>query len=237
MGGDLLDGSSHECSELRFCVLAVRISCGAGSPPRTVPSDSCEPRPPHCMLWGTSGIPGDARKGFRPGPERRHWMEASTTEIKRHVDLLDDFLDAWNKHDADRIMALCTEDTVWRVPSMPVFAGKAAARAGLDSLLRAFPDMHFEYTIHTTGREPRAASEWHLTATMEARLDPPGFAATGKPIDLEGACLYAFEGGLISRHDIVYDGLELARQMKALPRSDRMAVLMQRLMVKLPVGK
>lgn len=163
-------------------------------------------------------------------------MEPTEVEIKRYVDLLDDFLGAWNKHDVDRIMSLCTEDTAWRVPSMPVFEGKAAARAYLDSLFRAFPDLHFDYTIHTTGKEPRAAAEWHLTATMQGPLDPPGFAATRKPIDIEGACLYEFEDGLISRHDIVYDGLELARQINALPRSDRVAVIMQRLMVKLPGG-
>ena len=163
-------------------------------------------------------------------------MEATDVESKRYVDLLDDFLDAWNKHDTDRVMSLCTEDTVWRAPSRPVFEGKAAARVHLDSLFRAFPDLHFDYTIHAGGNEPRAATEWHLTATMEGPLDPPGFAATGKPIDIEGACLYEFEDGLISRHDVVYDGLELARQIKALPRSDRMAVLMQRLIVKLPIG-
>ena len=164
-------------------------------------------------------------------------MEATDVEIKRYVDLLDDFLGAWNKHDGDLIMSFCTEDTVWRAPSMPVYEGKAAARAYLDSLFRAFPDLQFAYTIHATGKEPRAASEWHLTATMQGPLDPPGFAATRKPIDIEGACLYEFEDGLISRHDTIYDGLELARQIKALPRSDRMAVLMQRLMVKLPIGR
>ena len=71
---------------------------------------------------------------------------------------------------------------------------------------------------------------------MEAPLDPPGFAATGKPIDMEGVCLYEFEDRLISRHDIVYDGLELARQLRALPRSNRIAVAMQRLTVRLPIG-
>lgn len=164
-------------------------------------------------------------------------MEATAGEIKRQVDLLDDFLGAWNKHDPDRIMSLCTDDTVWSVPSMPVFEGRAAARAYLDSLLRAFPDLHFDYTIHTTGEKPKAASQWHLTATMQESLDPPGFAATNKPIDIEGACLYEFEGDLIAKHTIVYDALELARQLKALPRSDRAAILMQRVMVRLPVGR
>ena len=163
-------------------------------------------------------------------------METSKGDIKQYADVLHDFLDAWNKHDADLVMSLCTEDTVWRAPSMPVFAGKAAARAYLDSLLRAFPDTHFDYTVHTTGKEPKAAVGWHLTATMQAALDPPGFAATHKPIEIEGACLYEFEGDLISKHVIVYDGLEFARQLKALPRSDRMAVLMQRFMVRLPFG-
>ena len=163
-------------------------------------------------------------------------MEASAVEIKKYVDLLDEFLSAWNKHDADLIMSFCTEDTVWTAPSMPVAEGKAAARAYLDSLFRALPDLHLDYTIHTTGQEPKAASQWHLTATMQGPLDPPGFAATGKPIEMEGACLYEFEDGLISRHSNIYDGLEFARQVKALPRSDRIAVLMQRLMVKLPGG-
>ena len=164
-------------------------------------------------------------------------MEATQGEINRQIDLLDEFLGAWNEHDADKVMSMCTDGTVWTVPSMPVYHGKPAARSYLDALLRAFPDMHFDYMVHTTGEQPKAAAAWHLTATMKAPLDPPGFAATRQPIDIDGVCLYEFENGLISRHDIVYDGLELARQLKALPRSDRMAVLMQRVMVKLRVGR
>ena len=163
-------------------------------------------------------------------------MEDTELELKRYVDLVDDFLSAWNKHDAAKVMSMCTEETVWTVPSMPICNGKEAARSYLDALLRAFPDMHFDYTIYTTGNEPRAVAVWHLAATMEAPLDPPGFAATGKPIDMEGVCLYEFEEGLISRHDIIYDGLEMVRQLRALPRSNRIAVLLQRLTVRLPIG-
>ena len=164
-------------------------------------------------------------------------MEATLGEIKRHTDLITEFLGAWNTHDVEKVMSLCTEDTVWTAPSMPVYNGKEAARSYLDALMRSFPDLHFDYTVHTTGEQPKAAAAWHLTATMEAPLDPPGFAATGGPIDIDGVCLYEFADGLISRHDVVYDGLELARQLKALPRSDRLAVLMQRVMVKLRVNR
>ncbi len=164
-------------------------------------------------------------------------MEATQGEIKRHVDLVNEFLGAWNTHEPDHVLSLCTEDTVWTVPSMPVLVGQSEVRTYLDSLVRAFPDLHFDFTVHTTGQEPKAVAAWHLTATMEAPLDPPGFAATGRPIDIEGVCLYEFEDGLISRHDIIYDGLELARQLMALPRSDRMAVLMQRMMVRLRVNR
>ncbi len=53
---------------------------------------------------------------------------------------------------------------------------------------------------------------------------------------MDGACVYEFAEGLISRHTIIFDALEFSRQVRALPRSDRMGVLLQRLMVRLPGG-
>ena len=165
-------------------------------------------------------------------------MEATEgSEAKRHIDVLNDFFTGWNKHDARRALDCCTNDTVWTVPSMPALKGKEAARTYLEAMFTSFPDMHFDYTIHTSVDGLKAAVGWHLTATLQERMDPPGFAATHKPVDLTGACLYEFEDGLISRHTIVYDALEFARQLKALPRSDRMAVVLQRLMVRLPGRK
>lgn len=164
-------------------------------------------------------------------------MEASQTaqtEIKRHIDLLDDFFTGWNEHDSERVLACCTDDTVWTVSSMPTLKGKAEARAYLDMMFTAFPDLHFDYTLHTSLDGSRAASEWRLTGTMEGPWVPPGFAATHKPVDMNGACVYEFADGLISGHAIVFDALEFSRQVRALPRNDRIAVLLQRLMVRLP---
>ena len=65
------------------------------------------------------------------------------------IDWIGDFvgrwLDAWNSHDPDRVLAFLTEDVEVRDDSWPrTMHGHADVREFLNALWRAIPDMTFD---------------------------------------------------------------------------------------------
>lgn len=139
------------------------------------------------------------------------------------------FIDGWNAHDPSRILGETTDDVIWTAPLVGRLAGHEAIRANLEGLFRAFPDLFLhDQVVYLAPDGESGVATWRLTGTMRGRLEPPGFAPTRRSIELEGACVYGFRDGSISRHTTVYDGVEFLRQLGALPKGDMMAVLMQR---------
>ena len=141
-------------------------------------------------------------------------------------EFMDDFLPrweaAWNSHQPERLLELMTEDVVYDDSAWTAtMRGHADVRPFLESIWRAVPDLHFEMTegpfLHPAA--PKAAAFWRGTGTHTGPLDPPGFAPTGKRIEFEGADLHVYRDGRICRLNIVFDMMDVARQLGALPRA------------------
>jgi hypothetical protein len=69
---------------------------------------------------------------------------------------------------------------------------------------------------------------------MLGPLDPPGYAPTGGRVEFEGIDFYdRFHDGLLTHYTVLFDMLDLGRQIGAAPQpgtlADRMGVFMQRL--------
>ncbi len=148
--------------------------------------------------------------------------------------------DAWNAHDAERAAYAFTEDAILEDPGGPgpVLQGRTAIRKYFESWMRAFPDARMRQEVlfkPLDGGE--YASRWRIWGTMEEELQPPGFAATHRPVETEGIAIIELEGGLVSRCRQFYDTTQVARQLGAAPRrgsrAERLAVLVQRLSVAL----
>jgi predicted ester cyclase len=58
-----------------------------------------------------------------------------------------------------------------------------------------------------------------ISGTMTGPLVPPGFAPTGHAIAFESAEFSMLRDGLLLRHTVVLDMLDLARQIGAVPRA------------------
>jgi len=149
-------------------------------------------------------------------------MRAMTIEDVRTR--LDGWFQAFNDHDAEAILAMCTEDVVWEDPSLPApLVGWDAVADFLANQLTAFPDVHFpkeEIEIYRSLDGKRAAASWHMVETMTGRLDPPGYEPTGLTGDVTGMSRYEFaEGGLIARYQAVYDTLALGQRLGLMPAS------------------
>lgn len=145
---------------------------------------------------------------------------SATTEMRTRVQAL---LRAFNEHDVDKIIALHTPGAVLDAPTLaaPV-TGRAAIAVEFTSMFRAFPDLQFvldELDVYVAG-SGRVAARWRFTGTLTGSIDPPGYAPTGRKASVPGVCLYEFQDGLIAHHTIIYDSMQLLRQVGIMPTAD-----------------
>jgi steroid delta-isomerase-like uncharacterized protein len=111
------------------------------------------------------------------------------------VDLLKAFLDAFNRHDLDAIMAFFAEDCVFFMPRGvgprgDRYNGKGEVRAGLAKRFEGLPDVHYGEDRHWACGD-FGVSEWTLTGNTTA----------GKRIEVRGVDLLELVNGKITRKD------------------------------------
>lgn len=102
-----------------------------------------------------------------------------------------------------------------------------------DIMFPALPDTHIELIdgpyVAVDGRG--VATRLRISGTMTGPLAPPGFAPTGGHLSFETAEFSQFEGGLLARHTVILDMLDLALQIGAVPKpgsfADRVGVWMR----------
>lgn len=107
---------------------------------------------------------------------------------------LDDFANAWNRHDVDGILAMMTDDCVFQPGMGPEahgnrFSGRTDVRRGIEKFLAAFPDARWNDPKHFIAGE-RGVTEWLFTAT-----GPDG------PIETYGCDVFTFRNGKIAVKD------------------------------------
>ena len=166
-------------------------------------------------------------------------LATKTSEAMPSIDWIRDFtpqwLEAWNSHEVDRLLALMTEDIEYRDDSWPkIMRGHADVREFLEATWRATPDMTFELLSgpYVLPGEPRAAFYWRGWGTHSGVLEPPGFAPTGRRWELDGVDLHEYRDGRVCRLRIVFDMLSASRQLGLVPaaggRAERALALAQR---------
>jgi steroid delta-isomerase-like uncharacterized protein len=150
------------------------------------------------------------------------------------------YLAAWNDRDPNAMAPLLTDDIVWEDPALPAPArGVAAVQEFMRASWRGFPDLRFDETDtpHRTAGGDDVAWRWRMRGTMTGPLDPPGFAPTGRPMEVEGVDLWTFRDDRIARYRAFYDLNDLARQLAIAPapgsRGEKAMVALQRLQARL----
>jgi len=145
------------------------------------------------------------------------------------------YLAAWNDHDAGAMADLVTEDIVWEDPALPGAArGIAAVQAFMREAWVAFPDLRFDESDapHRTAGGDQVAWRWRMRGTNTGPIDPPGFAPTGRGIEIEGVDLWTMRDGRIAVYRAFYDFNALAVQLGLAPgpgsRAQKAAVRLQR---------
>jgi ketosteroid isomerase-like protein len=114
----------------------------------------------------------------------------------RNLRVLQDVLDAFNRHDLDTIMSFFAEGCVFDLPRGPDrhgtrFVGKDDVRRGLASRFDGIPDVHYG-DDHHFACGTRGVSEWTISGTT----------VDGERIDVRGCDLWTFaDDGKLVRKD------------------------------------
>jgi steroid delta-isomerase-like uncharacterized protein len=128
---------------------------------------------------------------------------------------------AWNSHEPERLFELMTEDIVYDDSSWPqTMRGHGDVREFLEFAWRAMPDMQFHMADgpFLMPGASQAAFYWTGTGTFTGPLDPPGFAPTGDRIEFDGFDLHEYRDGRVCRLRIVFDMLDISRQIGLMPK-------------------
>lgn len=137
-------------------------------------------------------------------------------------DFVPRWLDAWNSHEADRVLALVTEDVEIRDDSWPkTMHGHADVREFLGALWRAIPDMTFELLDgpYVIPGEPRSSFHWRGSGTFTGPMHPPGFAPTERRWDVDGVDFQEYHRGRIRKLRVACDMMTVSRQLGVMPAS------------------
>jgi len=119
--------------------------------------------------------------------------------IHENTRLDEEFIAAWNAHDADRALALLSEDVAWQDVANPEpMHGKAAIRPYLQAWFTAFPDLSARVKNHVV-TEDQVAAEVEFSGTnsgpMQLAPGAPAIPATGKRVTGQGTYFVRIRNG------------------------------------------
>jgi len=132
-----------------------------------------------------------------------------------NVRLVQDALDAWNKHDPEQFAALLDDKHVIESDTLPApMTGREAGRQFMQVYVGAFPDLRID-NEQILGSGDFVVARW--TATGTHRGDLLGIAPTQRRATTHGCTVYELKNGRIAREWIYWDTGHLLRQLGALP--------------------
>jgi len=115
----------------------------------------------------------------------------ATTAHAMTMERLDQFLNAWNAHDVDRIVSFFSDDCTFHASIGPelmgaTYVGRGEVRRGVAAFLERFPDGRFEDVSGFVAGD-RGASEWTFVTA----------GPDGTEVSVRGCDLFEFEGDRI----------------------------------------
>ncbi|GAB2515408.1 hypothetical protein GCM10027167_17460 [Nocardia heshunensis] len=135
-------------------------------------------------------------------------------------EFVENYAAAWKSMDGKAVTEYAAEDVIWSEPSISQPArGRRALAEFVDNTVRTFPDLSHAspFPPAITGNADIAIVPWRMTGTNRGPIEPPGFAPTGKSIDLLVLDIWQFRGGLISQCRSIWNLAEMLEQLGIMP--------------------
>ncbi|WAC90175.1 ester cyclase [Mycobacterium sp. Aquia_213] len=133
---------------------------------------------------------------------------------------IDRYIAAWSLKDGAAVSTCMTEDAIWHEPTTakPV-EGRCRVADFVSETVRTFPDICHSnpFPPVITADAKAALVPWRITGTHLGVIDPPGFAGTGKTIDVFAIDIWQFRSGLIWRGQSIWNLAEMLQQLGIMP--------------------
>lgn len=132
--------------------------------------------------------------------------------------IADEFVEAFNAHDAARIRALEREDVTFEAPGDVKLSGADAMTEYAMSWLRAFPDARM--TVHNSVvSEGWAVQEFTFEGTHEDTLAGPGgeIPASHRHLTGRGVQVLKVDEGKIADAHLYFDQVDVLTQLGVMP--------------------
>ena len=128
------------------------------------------------------------------------------------LDRAEQVLAAWNRGDAEGVIANVADDVIWRDVALRMpLQGRAALLDAARAYMTAFPDLRIAVGSYTIDG-PRIVQEWTSTGTHQGEL--MGLAATGRWIENYGALVTTSDdAGLVIEGAVYWNPLAMFRQL------------------------
>ena len=148
------------------------------------------------------------------------------TDMPRSAAEARDFFGRWigtsNRGEWDDLATMMHDAIVLTDPMSPEPAvGKAAAIERARSQYEPFPDgvVTMVGDPFVALEQPEVAYRWRFTGTHLRAVKPPGFAPSGRSVEVEGTSVLRFHHGQVIAVDLFFDTTAVARQLLAAPRA------------------
>ncbi|MRH87972.1 MMPL family transporter [Nocardia sp. SYP-A9097] len=107
----------------------------------------------------------------------------------------------------------------WWLPRIPWARRGSRFGTEIADTIGTFPDISYStpFPPAITGNSNIAVVPWRMTGTHLGLIEPPGFAATGKTVDLLVLDIWQFRSGLICRCRSIWDLAEMLQQLGIMP--------------------
>ncbi len=126
-------------------------------------------------------------------------------KINENEALARSFIDAWSKHDVDKIISLFVDDCLYEeVASGRKFTSKKAIAGYAKSTLSGVPDTDIE-TVSVIASDHLAMVEWIWKGTNTVGWPSMGIPATNKYFEVRGTSVMNIENKLIKRNSDYWD--------------------------------
>jgi SnoaL-like domain len=125
--------------------------------------------------------------------------------------ILENFYDAWNRHDAPAIVASFTESGGFADPLTGVDLAGDKLAVHLQNVLGVIRDLHIT-TTRTISGEGASAVAWTIEGTWDGKLGP--LTASKTPVHFNGIDVFELEGGRLQHVRRSFDQIAVADTLR-----------------------
>lgn len=127
------------------------------------------------------------------------------------LEVVQPYFDAWNRRDAEAIIASLTLDGLYADPLVPQGVSGPALVGYVQGLWTAFPDLHFELTSASALDDNHVAAQWIMLGTNTGPFN--GLPPTGKSVRVLGADFIEVADGKVKHVQGYFESGEVPRQL------------------------